>query len=157
MRKDNFLSPTTKVITPFTVWKEIAAGRISGSQAMMKKLYRVEGDFDVMLNWGKYFGSGNTKQNAEKSYSAKKDKGTTLMLTLIPWITFWIAAAIDSYTGAFVSIGVCALTEVLFFRFRKTIYDVISSFCMGCFVYHHRYPDFFLNGNTDCSLSCDYQ
>ncbi len=125
--KDNFLSPTTKVITPFTVWKDIAAGKISGSQAMMKKLYRVEGDFDVMLNWGKYFGSGNTKQTSETNSSNKKDKGTSLMLTLIPWITFWVAAAIDTYAGALVSIGVCALMGIIFFRFRKTFYDMLST------------------------------
>lgn len=127
VRKDNFQSPTTKVITPFTVWQDIAAGKISGSQAMMKKLYRVEGDFDVMLNWGKYFGSGSTKQPSNTKPSDKKSKGTSLMLTLIPWITFWVAAAIDSYVGGFVAIGVCALSGLLFFRFRKTIYDVLSS------------------------------
>ncbi len=126
VRKDNFTSPTTKVITPFTVWKDIAAGKISGSQAMMKKLYRVEGDFDVMLNWGKYFGSDSTKQRSNKSTANKKSKGTSLMLTLIPWSTFWIAAAIDSYVGGFVSIGVCALMGLIFFRFRKTIYDAVS-------------------------------
>ena len=48
------------------------------------------------------------------------------MLTLIPWITFWVSASIDSYIGGFISICICALTGLIFFRFRKTIYDAIS-------------------------------
>lgn len=126
VRKDNFLSATTKIITPFSVWTDIAEGKTGGAEAMMKKLYRVEGDFDTMLNWEKYFGSGGTKQKPDKNTDEPKTKGTNLMLTLIPWITFWIAASIDSYVGSFISIGVCALMGLLFFRFRKTIYDVIS-------------------------------
>ncbi len=125
--KENFLSPTTKIITPFTVWKDIAAGKISGSGAMMKKLYRVEGNFDIMLNWEKYFGSGNVKQKSEKNTSDKNNSSTNMIIMLIPWIAFWIAASIDSYAGSLITIGICALTSLFFFRFRKTIYDVISS------------------------------
>ncbi len=126
VRKDNFISPTTKIITPFTVWNDIAEGKISGAQAMMKNLYRVEGDFDTMINWENYFGSGSAKQKTNKTAAGQKTKGTSLMLTLIPWITFWVTAAIDSYTGGFISIGVCALMGLIFFRFRKTIYDALS-------------------------------
>ena len=132
VRKDNFVTPTTKIITPFTVWNDIAKGKISGSQAMMKKLYRVEGNFDLLLNWDKYFGAGS----AEKKTDTKNDagsEGTSLLLTLIPWITFWIAASIDSYAGGFISIGVCALMGLIFFRFRKTIYDVLSGTAIAGF------------------------
>ena len=121
--EDNFMPYTTKIETPLKVWQDIASGEISGAEAMTKRLYRVEGDFDLMLNWDSYFGAEDTAAES----SNQKDKGTSLMLTLIPWITFWVAASIDSYIGAFVSIGVCALTALFFYRFRKTIYDVISS------------------------------
>ena len=117
---------TTKIETPLSVWSDIASGKISGSEAMVKKLYWVEGDFDLMLNWDKYFGSGNTPNSKENSPDKKSDKGTSLLLTLIPWIAFWIVVGIDSYIGAFVSIGVCAFVNLIFFRFRKTVYDVIS-------------------------------
>lgn len=126
VRKDNFIIPTTKIVTPFTVWRDIAEGKITGSQAMMKKLYHIEGNFDVLLNWDKYFGVDSAGKKPDKSAADKKAKGTNLMLTLIPWITFWVAAAINSYIGGFVSIGVCALTGLIFFRFRKTVYDVLS-------------------------------
>ena len=148
-RKDNFISPTTKVITPFTVWKDIAEGKISGSQAMMKKLYRVEGDFDVMLNWGKYFGSGRTNQKENKNFP---DKKTNLMLTLIPWITFWVSASIDSYIGGFISICICALTGLIFFRFRKTIYDAISvTAVVGFSIMALLFPEM-----TNIILPCSY-
>lgn len=48
--------PTTVIHTPFSVWQSIAAGEIEGSAALMKHLYSVEGDFDLMLKWDDYFG-----------------------------------------------------------------------------------------------------
>lgn len=124
--KDNFLPYTTKIETPFSVWKQIASGEISGTQAMADRLYRVEGDFDLMINWDKFFGSG-TKASPQTANGNSKSKGTTMLLTLIPWIAFWVAAAIDGYAGAFVSIDVCAVIGLVFFNFRKTVYDYISA------------------------------
>ncbi len=42
---DGFLAATTTVETPVTIWRAIAAGELSGSEAMMRHQYRVEGDF----------------------------------------------------------------------------------------------------------------
>ena len=124
--REDFLPFTTKIETPFSVWQDIAMGKISGAEAMAKRLYRVEGDFDLMLNWDKYFGSDKKPESAKGSADKKSDRGTSLLLTLIPWITFWVAMAINSHIGAFVSICVCAVMNLVFFRFRKTVYDVIS-------------------------------
>ncbi len=127
VRTEDFIQPTTKVITPYTVWRDIAAGKISGSQAMMDKLYRVEGDFDLLLNWNKYFGSDEGAiSSGDSAADRRKEKTPNLMLTLIPWITFWVAVSVNSYFGAFISIGASALSLLVFFRNRKTIYDVIS-------------------------------
>ena len=123
---ENFKPYTTKIETPLTVWKDIASGKISGTQAMAQKLYRVEGDFEMMINWDNYFGS-RTKVSAQSGERAEKKKSTSLLVLLVPWITFWIAASIDMYAGAFIAIGVCALTGLVFFHFRKTIYDVITT------------------------------
>lgn len=125
VRKDQFLTPTTIIHTPYTVWKDIAAGKISGVEAMMQKLYSVEGDFDLMIHWDRYFGTGSPAPTDEKT-SRKKAGGTNMILTLLPWITFWVAASIHTTVGGFVAIGVCALMGLLFFRFRKTIYDELS-------------------------------
>lgn len=87
--KDNFADYTTRIETTLSVWKDVIAGKISGSQAMAKKLYRVHGDFDLMLHWGEYLdSSGNTAKSSETQTSSR-GKGTPLMLTLIPWIAFW--------------------------------------------------------------------
>lgn len=48
--------PTTVIHTPYHVWQSIAAGEIGGADALMKHLYSVEGDFDLMLKWNSYFG-----------------------------------------------------------------------------------------------------
>ncbi len=125
VRRDDFLPCTTKINTPFTVWTDIAEGKLSGSEAMVKKLYSVEGDFDLMLNWDKYFGSAKTGA-AQKNTPSDSSKGTNMIIMLIPWITFWIAASIDSFYGSLITAGICALTGLIFFRFRKTIYDMIS-------------------------------
>ena len=126
VRKDDFLDYTTRIETPLDVWKDIAAGRITGAQAMAQKRYRVQGDFELMLHWNDYFGSG-TAAAPKKENGKAADKGTSLWITLIPWITFWIAAAIDSFIGPMIAIGICALSGLIFYRFRKTIYDVISA------------------------------
>ena len=123
--KDNFLDYTTKIITPFTVWNDIAKGEISGTEAMMKKLYSVDGDFDLMLHWDDYFGSSKAEKNTTAVKTEKKK--TNMMILLLPWIAFWVGAAIDSYVGSIISIAACALTSLIFFKNKKTIYDTISS------------------------------
>ena len=42
---------TTRINTPFDVWRSIASGEIAGDEALMKHLYSVEGDFDLMMHW----------------------------------------------------------------------------------------------------------
>lgn len=121
--KDNFTEFTTKIETPFTVWKSISKGEISGSQAMYEKLYRIEGDFDLMLNWERYFGTG-IPQKSEKKNS---EKSPTFMLVLAPWIAFWVSVPIDTFTGAAVSIAVCALIGLMCLKNKKTVYDTVSS------------------------------
>ncbi|MCI9141288.1 MAG: flavodoxin family protein [Lachnospiraceae bacterium] len=53
---DSSKKATTRIETPITVWRSIAAGEIRGDAALMKHLYRVTGDFSMMLNWDTYFG-----------------------------------------------------------------------------------------------------
>lgn len=47
---------TTRIETPFSVWAAIAKGEMRGDEALMKQLYRVMGDFSIIINWGQYFG-----------------------------------------------------------------------------------------------------
>ncbi len=123
--KDNFLKYTTRIRTPFSVWNDIASGKTTGKDAMMKKLYKVDGDFNLMIHWDDYFGSNKPKKN--NTNTASTEKKTNMIILLLPWIAFWVGAAIDGYIGSIASIAVCALTALIFFKNKKTVYDVISS------------------------------
>lgn len=120
---DNFQTYTTRIETPFTVWKAIAAGELNGQDALMQGKYRVKGDFDLMIHWDRYFGGQKTKPLPAPS----GEKSTNMSILLFPWIAFWVAAAIHAFYGSLVSIAVCALIPLLFYRNRKTIYDVLST------------------------------
>ena len=118
---DNFREMTTRIETPYTVWKAIASGEITGQDALMQQKYRVKGDFSLMLHWDDFFGS----QNADTAVPEKQGS-TNMNILLIPWIAFWVAAAIEQYYGALISLAVCAMVPLLYFRNRKTIYDALS-------------------------------
>lgn len=126
--KEDFLKPTTVIHTPFTLWQEIGEGKISGAEAMMKRLYTVDGDFSVMNDWDKYFGS---KKPAKKKKSGEKP--TSLWVLLIPWIAFWVGGAIDSFAGVLAVICVTAAAALLFRNNEKTVYDYLSSAAVTAF------------------------
>lgn len=134
---DGSESATTRIETPFSVWRSIAAGEIRGDEALMRQLYKVKGDFNLMLKWDEYFGgAGNAAdKGSETSKAAGREdvsgmhipRGKTNMnIMLIPWIVFWSAVPIDSYAGSLVSIAACALVPLLFYRNKKTLYDILS-------------------------------
>ena len=52
---------------------------------------------------------------------------------LIPWIVFWIAANIHAFWGSMISIFVCCLLPLLFYKTKKTVYDVISGALVSIF------------------------
>lgn len=125
---ENFMEFTTKIETPYTVWCDIASGKIRGEEAMMKGMYKVKGDFDLMLHWDDYF--GETGADAESADNRNKNKDVAknnMTQMLIPWIVFWVAASINSFTGSLISLVTCALIPLFFFKNKKTIYDIISS------------------------------
>lgn len=146
---DGSMAATTRIETPLSVWRSIAAGEIRGDEALMKQLYRVKGDFDLMLNWDDYFGeSGSSANRAVQESSAengreavqRKDGGihiprrkTSMSIMLIPWMVFWIAVGIDGYVGSFISIGACTLVSLLFYQNKKTLYDVLSGALVSTF------------------------
>lgn len=122
---DGSLKATTKIETPVTVWRSIAAGEIRGDEALMQGLYRVKGDFTLMLKWDTYF--GGSRPQAERVETAPIQKNTNMNIMLIPWIVLWIAPAICKQWGCLISISVCALVPLIFYRNKKTIYDVMSN------------------------------
>ena len=131
---DNLKTYTTQIETPYTVWTDIASGKISGQEALMQKMYKVKGDFDLMIHWDDYFGEtgGNTENNANTAISPNTiskiaSSPTNMLIMLLPWIVFWVATSINSFTGSLISMIACAGVSLLFYRNKKTIYDIISS------------------------------
>lgn len=134
---------TTRINTPFDVWRSIASGEIAGDEALMKHLYSVEGDFDLMMHWDDFFGAassagannsdaleGANSGDEGNSKSASEPK-TNMLLLLIPWIVFWIVASIDGFWGSLVSVAVCVLLPVLMHRTKATLYDQVSGLGVG--------------------------
>lgn len=128
---ENFREYTTKIETPYTVWCDIAGGKIRGDEAMMKGMYKVKGDFELMLHWDMYFGGQKEAvldgKNAGEEKTGKQRAKTNMMLVLLPWIIFWVAVSVSGYSGSLISIFACIVISLVFFRNRKTIYDVISN------------------------------
>lgn len=131
---------TTQINTPLSVWRSIAAGEIAGDEALMKHMYSVEGDFDLMMHWDEYFGTAsvgagnsNASASANETSTAKSadEPKTNMLLLLIPWIVFWVAASIDSFWGSLLSMAICVLLPVLMCRTKATRYDKISSLGVG--------------------------
>lgn len=132
---DESATADTRIETPYSVWLSIAAGEIRGDEALAKRLYKVKGDFSLMMNWDAYFSGQSGQKNtavSEQSGSGKSvgfclpAKGTSWKLLLGPWMVFWIAAGIDSYVGSFLSIGAAVLLPLLFYAHKKTIYDTMT-------------------------------
>ena len=132
---------TTRVETPFDVWLSISAGEVRGDEALMRQLYKVKGDFNLLMKWDDFFnsaGGSNGQQGAEQNKSQKGEmhmplKDTNMNIMLIPWMAFWIFASINSYAGSLVSIGVCALVQLIFYRNKKTLYDMLSGVLVTVF------------------------
>lgn len=108
----------TIIHTPFHVWKSIAANEIEGSKALMDHLYTVEGDFDLMLHWDDYFGVHEP--------SAIQEEKTNMAHVLIPWMAFWILASLFPVYGSSFTLLICGFLPIMFYKTRKTIYDVLS-------------------------------
>jgi len=130
---DGFLAATTTVETPVAIWRAIAVGELSGSEALMRHQYRVDGDFDLLLNWDKYFAGaeGADTPEAEKKASPSGEihvpiKDTNLNILLIPWIVFWAGASIHPFWGSLASLAACVLVPLIFYQNKKTVYDVLS-------------------------------
>ena len=123
-------SPTTSIKTPFSVWKDIASSKIRGDEALMKGLYRVDGDFDLMLYWDSFFGYHSSDAIKEVAGPQKKAK-TTMLNFLLPFIVFFIALPINAFYGALATLGFNCLWVLVSFKTKKTFFDVLSLFVTG--------------------------
>ncbi len=129
---EGFRTADTTVSTPVTVWRAISEGKTSGSEALMKHQYRVEGDFELLITWDKYFAGAESGDDAGGGEQAAgtalhmPSKPTGFHILLLPWIVFWVAASVHPFWGSLISLAACVLVPLVFYRNQKTIYDVLS-------------------------------
>lgn len=122
---DGHLKYTTRIDTPYSVWLAIARNEIRGDEALARQMYRVTGDFSLMLKWNTFFGHG-TEAPAAPYGSVKSEKHPVMTTMLIAWITFWVAVSVNTQTGALITLGVCAALPLIMLRYELAIYDKIS-------------------------------
>ena len=134
VRTDGFTPYTTRIETSFEVWMQISEGKLNGAEAMMKKLYRVLGDFNTMLKMDDYFG---TQRPAPQDNS--EPGKTNMSILLFQWIIPWVLLPINAVWGAAAGVAACALAPLLGFRYRLTLYDklsgaLVSLLCLAAFL-----------------------
>ena len=77
-----------------------------------------------MLKCDDYYGGAVSLTACAAEAPAQKD--TNMNVMLIPWIVFWVTVSISRQTGCLLSIAACALVSLIYYRNRKTVYDVVS-------------------------------
>ena len=124
---DGSLSYTTRIDTPFTVWSAISRGEIGGAEALGKQMYTVSGDFSLMIDWDKFFGSTAAVREAEKKSQNTAEQNPPSMTTmLIPWITFWVAVSMNAKAGAVITLLVTAVVPLIMRKHKLIIWDQLS-------------------------------
>jgi hypothetical protein len=126
---DNFRPFTTRIETPFSVWEDIARGDISGQEVLMRRKYRVLGDFDLMIHWDDYFDGGQAVGKPVHSIQKRnKPDKRSLSLCVLSFAVFWTVGAMFPESGAYITI-IAAASVPLFLRvFALTVYDAIGGF-----------------------------
>lgn len=129
---DGSLTSTTRIDTPFAVWLAISRGEIGGAEALGKQMYTVSGDFSLMIDWDKFFGSTAAVDKTETTSSdTTEQKKTTMAAMLIPWIIFWIAVSINPVPGAVIALTVAAAIPLLMRNHKLVIWDRLSIFAVA--------------------------
>lgn len=119
---NGFRPYSTRIETPYSVWRSIACGEITGQEALFQRLYKVVGDFNLMLKWDELFGA----QTPPKITECKPPRKTNILLLLVPWIVIWTAVAINAIVGGALGIVAASLIPMLWIAFRPIIYEQIS-------------------------------
>jgi len=118
----DFKPYTTRIETTYSVWRSIARGEITGQEALFQHLYKVIGDFNLMLKWDELFGV----QTPPKRTEHRTPNKSNILLLLIPWIVIWTAIAIHPIVGGAIGILSAALVPILWIKFRPVVYEQVS-------------------------------
>lgn len=121
IKTDDFISYTTRIETTFELWLQISEGKINGAEAMMKKQYKVLGDFNTMLKMDDYFGTKKAIPKVELMQNK-----TNMGILLFQWIILWVLLPINEVLGGVAGIVSCSVVPLLTYKLRLTVYDKIS-------------------------------
>lgn len=123
----DFRPYTTCIETTYSLWQDIATGKTRGDSALMEGKYRVLGDINLIIHWDDYFGNSTDALVINQSNNPNyPDRATTMVSLLLPWMCLWIGTAINDFWGSLVSVGICSLLPLIFYRHKRTIYDALS-------------------------------
>lgn len=143
---ENFRPYTTRIETPFSVWKSISNGEISGQDAFFQSKFKVHGDIDLMLNWDNLFGI-DSPEDVEPLDSIEKsgNKKPNMIVLLFPWIIFWSLFPINTSLAGIVGILTVALVPLLWIVFKPVVYEqvgisVLTVLSLSCLIGLHNSP-----------------
>jgi putative sterol carrier protein len=115
-------SPALTIITPSDVWRRISNGEISGQEALMQGLYRVDGDLSLLLRMGSLF-KPRTQVSVEAP-RAQRPAGPIplsgrawMTLAFVPWVVFWVTFDLSG-VSRWVSVGMPLLLSALTVGYR---------------------------------------
>ncbi|MDR0839912.1 MAG: flavodoxin family protein [Christensenellaceae bacterium] len=120
----DFMPYSTKIETPYSVWRAIARGEIAGQDALFEHRYKVLGDFELMLRWDELFGAASPPPT--ETTGGQAPRKTNMALLLAPWMAVWIAMAIHATVGGAACIAVAAVLPLLWLLYKPTFYERIS-------------------------------
>lgn len=124
---DESLRATTRIDTPFSVWLSLSRGEMRGDEALAKHLYTVSGDFSLMMNWDRYFGTEEQAENREPVLTLVTEKKPPRMQNmLLAWIALWVAVSVEPKAGALITLGICAALPLITERYELCRYDRLS-------------------------------
>ncbi|MFT4106610.1 MAG: flavodoxin family protein [Lacrimispora sp.] len=125
---DGFKPYTTRIETPFKVWRAISRNEISGQEALFQHMYKVLGDFNLMLQWDQLF----PLLSPGKTEEEKAQRKTSMIALLLPWLVIWSAMAADPVIGGSAGIIAASLTPLFWLVFRPVVYEQVSIPITAC-------------------------
>lgn len=117
-----FVPYTTRIETPYALWRSIARNETSGQEALFQRRYKVLGDFDLMLKWDTLFGTSAPPRQLSGSPAPK----TNMAIFIVPWTVIWVLMAINPTIGSIAGIVVAALVPLLWLVWKPVIYEQVS-------------------------------
>ena len=124
---DESLRATTRIDTPFSVWLALSRGEMRGDEALAKHLYTVSGDFSLMMNWDRYFGTEEQAEDRKPVQMLVTEKKPPRMQNMLfAWIALWVAVSVEPRMGALITLAVCSLLPLITERYGLCRYDRLS-------------------------------